>query len=97
MLTSSHVVCRACAAGHTLQGSQAKALMPHLMTLEWGSIMHVGACNTGHMGWHTQHNASMSSHQCCQLTGTVGNLSIGTMHNEQALLSEATDLLSMLS
>ena len=72
MLTSSHAVCCACAAGHTLQGSQAKALMPHLMTLEWGSIMHVGACNTGH-------------------------ISIGTVHNEQAVLSEATDLLSMLS
>ena len=33
----------------------------------------------------------------CQLTGIVGNLSIGTVHNEQAVLSEATDLLSMLS
>ena len=97
ILTSSHIVCCACAAGHTLQGSQAQPLMPHLMTLDWGSIMHVGMCDTGQMAWNTLHSAGMSSHQCCQLTGILSNLFIGIMYNEQTLLSEATDLLSMLS
>ena len=64
-----------------------------------------------HARWRVQHRPYGVAHtaQCqhvftpmlsayrCQLTGIVGNLSIGTVHNEQAVLSEATDLLSMLS
>ena len=97
LLASSLIVCCACAAGYTLHESQAQALMPHLMTLDWDSITHVGACNIGQMAWNTLHNAGRSSHQCCQLKGILSNLSTEIMYNEQVFLSEATNLLSMLS
>jgi hypothetical protein len=96
MLTNSHIVCCAYTAGHTLQGVQARALMPHLTTVDCGFIMHVDTCNTGQMARNILHIAGMSSHQSCQLTGIPSNL-FGMMSDEQALLSEAPDLLSMLS
>ncbi len=49
MLTSSQVACCACAAGHSLQGVQANALMPHLMTVYLGLVMRIDTCNTGQM------------------------------------------------